>query len=317
MKKTAISLILFISVMLIFSACGSQSPQGDRATQDIEIIITKDFGREKLVSEKVAYKENMTVMEALTSVTEVGTSYGGSYVKSIKGIEMDNGGISGLRKDWFYYLNGIFADMGALDYTLQGGDMIWWDYHSWEMSQGIKAVIGCYPFPFVRGYEGKKENVLILCTEDYKEQATQLKEVLVACDISKVEIKEPSEELLKNRESPVFVLGVWEQLKESPYLQEVNNNYKKTGTCAHFSSDSLELQNERGEIARVIKESAGIIAAVGDWSGGAPVWLIVGTDSMGFDTALNILINEPEKIKGMFSAAILQEQVVSLPLVGE
>ncbi len=316
MKRKITLLMLFLSVILLFPACGSQESSGEGSSQDIEILITKDFGREKLVVEKVAYQENMTVMDVLTAVTEVETAYGGSYVKSIKGIEMDNGGISGLRKDWFYYLNGIFADMGALDYTLQGGDVIWWDYHSWVMSQGIKAVIGCYPCPFVRGYEGKEEQVLLVCTENYQEQATLLKDALAAYNIS-VEIKEPEEEVLKNRKGPVIALGVWEQMQKSPYLKELNDNYKKTGTCAHFSAESLELQDERGEIVRDIEESAGLIAAVGDWSGGAPLWVVVGTDSKGLERALDVLINEPEKIKGLFSAAILQEQVVALPLASE
>ena len=74
--------------------------------------------------------------------------FGGGYIKRIGSLRSELGGLSKPNQDWFFIVNGIFADIGALDYYPQAGEKVWWDYHPWQAFQAANAVIGCYPEPF-------------------------------------------------------------------------------------------------------------------------------------------------------------------------
>ena len=58
----------------------------------------------------------------------------GSFVDGINGLISKGTGLTGERLDWFYFVNGIFSDVGALDYFPEPGDVVWWDYRPWKMS---------------------------------------------------------------------------------------------------------------------------------------------------------------------------------------
>ena len=35
-------------------------------------------------------------------------------------------------RDWFFFVNGIEADVGAAEYELSPGDVVQWDYRDWR-----------------------------------------------------------------------------------------------------------------------------------------------------------------------------------------
>ena len=72
----------------------------------------------------------LTAMQALDRELDVDTAYGGRFVQSIEGVEGD----VSKRRDWFWFLNGIEADLSAADYRLRPGDVEWWDFRSWRAS---------------------------------------------------------------------------------------------------------------------------------------------------------------------------------------
>ena len=67
-------------------------------------------------------------MRLLRSEFEVETRYGGRFVQSIDGLA--GGGASG-RRDWFFFVNGLEADVGAAEYELSPGDGVQWDLRNW------------------------------------------------------------------------------------------------------------------------------------------------------------------------------------------
>ena len=80
-------------------------------------------------------------------------------MQSIDGLAGDRAA----QRDWFYYVNGIEADVGAQDYGLSSGDRIQWDYHSWRATMRVPAIVGAYPEPFVHGYRGKRLPARVEC----------------------------------------------------------------------------------------------------------------------------------------------------------
>jgi hypothetical protein len=96
-------------------------------------------------------------MDALRRKADVDTRYGGRYVQAVNGIE----GSLGSQHDWFYYVNGYEADIGAADYTVHDGDVVWFDYRGWAGQMRVPVVVGAFPEPFVHGWSGERRPTVI------------------------------------------------------------------------------------------------------------------------------------------------------------
>lgn len=282
---------------------------------NVILWVTKDFGNKSILQKTVALQKDWSVFEVLETSARITTAHGGGFIDSINGIKSDSGGLGGKKQDWFYYVNGVFADVGALDYYPQPGEVIWWDYHAWKNMSMFPAVIGCYPEPFVHGYRGKVGPVTIMCAEDSRNLAGDLQTALKNKGVASVSVKDPDANLLKNRQGPTIVLGQWSVLSQIEWLINLNKAHTKIGTCVHFTGDGVELLDYKGRVARTINESCGVIAATGEGMGDeSPLWLIVGTDPEGLQQAVDILVKSPGKISGLYNAAILAGEVIRLPV---
>ena len=99
----------------------------------------------------------LTALQALDREADVETRYGGRYVESIGGLEGD----LAAQRDWFYFVNGIEADISAADYELRAGDIAWWDFRSWREQMREPVVVGAFPEPFLHGYDGRTRPVAV------------------------------------------------------------------------------------------------------------------------------------------------------------
>src|SRR3954453_21795962 len=153
-------------VLAVLAATAASCSVGTRAEKgSAQIVVTRDFGHQRLLAateDPIAGGE--TVMRLLMRNANVKTRYGGRFVNSIKSLGSSSAG--GRRLDWFYYVNGIEADVGAAERKVSGGDRVWWDYHDWSGGMRVPAVVGSYPEPFVHGSEGKRFPIRIDCGQD-------------------------------------------------------------------------------------------------------------------------------------------------------
>ncbi|MDD2585875.1 MAG: DUF4430 domain-containing protein [Syntrophomonadaceae bacterium] len=282
----------------------------------VTLFITKDFGVQILVEKQVAINKNWTIIDLLASVSEIDTKWNGGFINSIDGLESNNGGMSGKRFDWFYYINGICSDVGAAEYDLKAGEVVWWDYHDWKsMGSTNSAVIGCYPEPFVRGYRGKIGATTVMSSADNQSLATDLQKALKVKGVRSVNVKELDNNVLENRQVPTIVIGTWNEVKQLSWLEKFNNAYRKTGTSVHFTDKGLELLDHSGAVAQMIDKSAGVIVAAGSGLGDtSPLWMLVGTDQEGLKQVVDILVNKPEEISRLYNAAVVSGKVIRLPL---
>ncbi len=314
-KKVLTLILTIIIISITISGCNN-SEQKNTSTEYVTLIVTTDFGRETLFDEKVAIQKGYTVMEILEENLQIETKYNGSFISSINGIENDNGAKSGQRKDWFYYINGICADQGAMAYNLNNGDTIWWDYHEWGSTNTMNtSVIGSFPEPFAHGYGVDKHPTIIMSTEANTNLANGLKKALEQAAVQSVEIHTLDETLLQNKKGPTIVIGEWNEVKEIEYIQTLNKAYKKAGLNMHFNGKELELFKSDGTIAMKKTKHTGMIASFGEGLGDAkPVWLVLGLDDKGVENAVNILINHPEEIKKMYNVVVTSEEIIRLPI---
>lgn len=109
------------------------------------LVATADHGAEVLLDERVT--PGRSVMDALQGVTPVETAYGGGFVASMLG----RGSSTAPPTDWFFFVNGFESPVGARAVDLRAGDVVWWDHRMWQGMQSVRAVVGAWPEPFVRG----------------------------------------------------------------------------------------------------------------------------------------------------------------------
>lgn len=296
-----------------------ESPENLEKTEKKNLItlqVTRDFGAQVVSHKKVELQKDWTILDLLKANLEIETDLDGEFINGINGLKTDKGGLSGKRTDWFYYVNGICADMGADAYRLQGGETVWWDYHLWEsMGSAISAVIGSYPEPFIHGYGGKTGGTTVMHAPEKVKLGEKLKKALEAKGVKTVTLSGIEEDVLKKRKGPVLVIGEWPELNQVKWLQDFNKAYRKTGTGVHFTDQGLELIQYNGEVDREVSGSAGVIIATGSGLGDeAPLWIVGGTDEKGLDQAVNLLADHPEKISGMYGAALESGKIVRLPV---
>ena len=141
-----------------------------------QVRVTRDFGRELLDENAVEeVRDGQTVMRLLRSDADVKTRYGGRFVQSIDGLA---GSGEGGYADWFYFVNGIEADVGAADYELSPGDVVQWDYRNWRVTPDVRATVGAFPEPFVHGLEGKRRPVRVECADAGSRACGDVKDLL-------------------------------------------------------------------------------------------------------------------------------------------
>jgi hypothetical protein len=122
---------------------------GETTHGTASVWITRDRGAHVLLVRKVP--AGLTAMQGLERVAHVDTAYAGKFVEAIDGLS----GSLTKQRDWFYFINGYEADVGAAAYRLHPGDVEWWDYRSWKNAVHVPVVVGAFPEPFLHGYDGR------------------------------------------------------------------------------------------------------------------------------------------------------------------
>lgn len=106
-----------------------EEPADNKA--QVRLLVTQGNGEEVIFDQEVELPQDATVMDILKAHLEVSSSYGGEFVEGINGLKSKRAGLSQQPEDWFYYINGTSANVGAASYRPAPGDVVWWDYHSW------------------------------------------------------------------------------------------------------------------------------------------------------------------------------------------
>lgn len=282
----------------------------------VSLLISRNYGRQNLIRKHISLEPGWTILDVLNTTAQVTTKWDGSFVDSINGMQSNSGGLTGKNHDWFYFINGICADVGAPEYILRAGEKVWWDYHAWG-NTGLTnpAVIGCYPEPFVHGYRGKSGPTTVMSSAANSSLAQAVQQALQAQGAASVQCSALNNELLQNRPGPIIVVGTWDELKQLPWLDGFNKSFRKNGTSVHFKDDGVELLDGRGKVIQNSGPGTGIIAASAAGLGNYKVlWLLAGTDQNGLQNAVNTMVHHPQQLNGLYHAAVISGQVIRLPL---
>jgi hypothetical protein len=301
-----IATALAVALAALAAGCGF-----GRAARSGEVVVTvtRDFGARQLL-ERTGSSSDETVMRVLQRQGRVGTRYGGRFVQGINGIE--SGSSQGRRRDWFYYVNGIEADVGAADKEVHGGDRVWWDYHDWSAAMRVPAVVGSFPEPFEHGAEGKRYPVRIDCAQDYGDVCRQVTDRLdragVAASITALGAP-AGKEVLR------LAVGSWADVRGDAAARKLEEGPAKSGVFAQprvqGTSAEIDLLDPLGHLSARLGPGSGLVAAT-RFEEQQPTWVVTGVDRAGVARAVTLL--DRRALRNRFAVAIGDAGRLALPV---
>ncbi len=326
MSKKIYYFILLLTIVLAVCACAKAPLPGtvaDSASSDstgnteVRIIATQNFGKELLFDKTVPVSGNIDALQALNEAAEVETAYGGGFVNGIGNINSKYQGIKSVPMDWFFYINGIMANTGALEYTLQDGDIEHWDYHNWGFQRANPAIIAGFPTTFRYGYGGNVNPTIIAWDGEYQEEALRLEKELRDSGVIAISSKESVELSKEEKESAhLIIIGS----TENGLVSELNQQWRRLGFWAYFENGKLVTLGSDGKTGPIYGAGTGLIQATQNpWNpDGTGVcenttWMISGTDKTGVKSAVDILLKSDDTLKYAFAAVIENRKVIRLP----
>jgi len=305
-SRAAVTAIVIASAMAI-AGCGLGA--GKSTSGVVTLTVTRGFGAAPVgtVSEK-SIPGSQTVMRLLEGSFKVATRYSGGFVESIDG---HAGGSS--RLDWFYYVNGIQATLGAAGTSVHKGDRIWWDLHDWSATDSIPAVVGSFPEPFIHGINGRRYPVTLECGTDTPKACQR-----VTAELNSIGVPVASQAIGggSGTDSIGVVVGTWNDVHGELLAQLIDHGPVSSGVYARFSGSSgssLQLLDPAGKVVRTLGAGAGLIAATAQPSTG-PFWLITGTNVAGVSAAAKALT--PARLRDHFALAVEGGTDLPVPLGG-
>ncbi|MDD4561897.1 MAG: DUF4430 domain-containing protein [Syntrophomonadaceae bacterium] len=255
-------------------------------TAQVHLLVTRDYGEAMIFNQWVQVQEQQDALSLTTSYLDVKTSYGGSFVNSINGLESGYTGKIGKREksDWFLYFNGLLAGKGAGDIKVKRGDVVWWDYHDWGSSTFTPAMIGAFPHPFTNG-------VVLAYSASARNAADLLATGLGSRGIEKVQLQKVNDAILNKRHCPVIVLGLRGEIIAIPAIQALNSNPQRTGLFCSFTDSGFKLLNAAVQEEQIVEggDYACIEATASGMGDTNPLWLAVAEDERGLERAVSYL----------------------------
>lgn len=310
-KIIVIALIITCLFAIVFCGCQPQ-PSGEIA---VRVIVTQDFGNELMLDELVIVANDANALDTLAKVATVQTKYGGGFIEAINEIRSQYSG-SKVKKDWFLYVNGISANVGALDYKLCNGDVEHWDFHDWSFHAFVPAIIGDFPQPFLGGYQGKVLPTLVVYDEGSQEAAQDLVNGLKELGVESIHAQAATGVSSQDKEhSNLILLGT----EDFGLISELNKNYEKLGFFISFEDGKVVIWNPRGDDKQCYLDCGLIQATQNPWNPkgvGAcenVSWMISGTDKAQVRNTVNVLVNHYKEFRYACAAIIVNGKVIEVP----
>lgn len=268
----------------------------------VTLVVTRGFSSPPLVQKKVTVK-GRSCMEILKRCARVETAYGGGFVVSINGIK-------GGKKDgaWFYYVNGLMADVGADRYIPRSGDIVQWDYHPWTLSAWVSAIIGSYPQPFLSG------GCQIFFSPEMDGPSVRLTKGLKKLGIDNISQSPLGGKEIPAEGPPLVIIGTWDDLREVPWMKDIIKNRKKAGLFLDFGKSGMSVLNMNGKTVKTFSHAGAIVALkLGYGASARALWIVTGTEEESVIRALELLMEHPQKIAFLSGAAVTEEGMWNVP----
>jgi hypothetical protein len=297
-----------IAAALLLGGCGIGP--GEEQDGGAVIRVTRDFGHEQIGSTTAkTLHEDETVMRVMQSKFDVETRFGGRFVQSIDGVK---GAGPGGARDWFFFVNGVEAEVGAAEYELSPGDRVQWDFRDWGAAMRVPAIVGAFPEPFLNGINGRRRPVRVECDEAESDPCRAAKDALdrVKVPVSGSSLGAPGTENVTR-----LVVARWPAARIVRGGFTLEEGPERSGVFARFAKDgrSLDLLDSDGDVARTVHPGDGtaLVAALRPRADEL-LWLVTSLDAEGLAAGVKAL--RENALRDAFAVAVTGPVVEKLPL---
>jgi hypothetical protein len=299
---------------LVAAVAGCGFGAGERDEGVATITVTRDFGAEEMtVIDVEDPAESDTVMRVLDRSVELRTRYGGGFVQAIDGVA--GGRTGGRTHDWFYYVDGIEASVGAAEWPLRAGQRVWWDHRDWTTAMRVPAVVGSFPEPFLQAAAEPEERLEVRVECAGTDAACDAAAEALAdagVEAERAELGSPGgEEALR------VVVGEWDAVRGDDVAALLERDPAESGVFARFEGEGGEWElvalDERAEPAASVPADAGLVAALRAGEE-PPTWVVTGASAEAVEAAAGAL--DEEALRNRYAVAVADGAPVPLP-VGE
>ncbi len=237
-------------------------------------------------------------------------------MNSIDGLASGFTGGGGQRADWFYFVNGMQADVGAADYHLGARDQVWWDYHRWDFAPQVRAVVGQYPEPFVSGPHDRHLRTLVAAAPGAAAAAARVADALRSAGATGVATASLAQVAAPPSDANLVLVGSWKDLAALPWVADAAAHPAASGLFGGFGADGrLVALDMLGRPALRAAGAGAVMATSRAEAAAAAVWLVTGSDDAQAAAAANLLVAQPSKLRGRFGVVLLPPaRVVALPV---
>ena len=307
MRKKMIAAAL--AIMVLLSGCANEKEvQANKS--ELTILVTRDYGREILAEKTVYPSGDDTVMDLMQDNFDVETAYGGGFVNAIDGLKSGytGGGSSqkkGTKNDWFYYVDGVMAEIGADQYMCEDANTLSWDYHDWGGDMYVKTRINAWP----QRLGGRK--VEMAFGHGFEEDAGRIREAVeeIGAYIAESNIESLD---MEDLEKDALFVGSWEDANKNEFIKDAFENRGKAGIYSIFNEKGLILYDNNGQVSATSGKGAIVASMQKSYGSEASILLIIGNDSGMVEKAVNALL-DGESVKGAFGIAVTEEGVCYVP----
>jgi hypothetical protein len=304
-------------VSTIVCACSTQTSNMGADTIAVRVVVTQSFGQELMFDERLEVMPNTSAMAALMQIAEVETAYGGGFVNGINGVRSGYTGKEKTKMGWFFYVNGIQSNTGALDYKLNDGNIQHCDFHDWSFQQFIPAIVGHFPEPFYHGYGGTVYPTIIVYQSGWERDARRVADRLESLGVESVSIRDINRLEDDEKEScNMILLGT----TDLPFIAELNHVWKRLGFFTHLQGGLLEVLDSKGEPAAEYGAGCGVIQATqSPWNPKGTgvcenaVWIVSGSDTAGVKAAVDALVDRDTDVRYAYTIVISDGEIVRVP----
>ena len=248
--------------------------------------VTDGFGQAPLgrdVSMRAPGAE--TAMRQLQREHSVKTRYDGRFVQSIDGRE--GGTQQGRPVDWFYFVNGEEAKVGAAEQVLHRGDSVWWVRRDWGAATHVPAVVGQWPHPFVEK-ERQAGRVQLDCIGEGGGSDEPCDRVRAA--LERIGAEATTGPGTAGSARLRVVVGEWRSIRSSADVAQLESGPGTSGVYVvpERTGTSLSVLDPAGRTAARLRAGTGLVAATAA-TGGGVVWIVSGLGQAGVSAAAKAL----------------------------
>jgi hypothetical protein len=312
MRLPSIHAAVLLAVTAALQGCGG-SQATDRDDPTATVRVTRDFGRDLLLSEERApLGDRATVLRLLRDHADVETSNRGSTIEAIDGARRSKDGDS--ETTWALIVNGIEADVTPDEYRVRPGDMVQLDLRDWYVTLDVRATVGAFPETFTRGSFGGRFPTTLECAQARSTACRLVRRALeragVAVDGSPPPGRRPPDgEVQRAR----VLVGPWKHWRDRPRPGRVDRGARYSGVFAKFTrlADGIRLLDWDARTVRAVGAGSGLVAAQRPTEADF-LWLVTGVDEEGVERAARALSSSD--LRGAFALVVTRNGPTKVPL---